>query len=102
MLNETDSQILAGLAAIPEFVKTLQRINERLDAIDAKLNTLAVKSSSSNKKKFLTVKEAAETMSIGQASVRRLIQRKLLQRSLALRKILIPVEDIEKFLARTT
>jgi len=48
-----------------------------------------------------TIREAADRLNISQDTVRRLIKRGLLRRSLALRKILIPVEDVETFMGRT-
>ena len=52
-------------------------------------------------KKTYTIREAADYLGISQDTVRRLIKRGLLRRSLALRKILIPAEDVENFLAKT-
>lgn len=51
--------------------------------------------------KFLTVTEAAEALHVSTKTVRRLISRKLLRASRALRKILIPKEDIDSFIERT-
>lgn len=51
--------------------------------------------------KFMTVKEAAVALNVSPKTVRRLIGRKLLRASLALRKVLIPTEDVESFIERT-
>lgn len=49
-----------------------------------------------------TINEAADYLNVSRDTIRRLIKRGLLRRSLALRKILIPAEDIENFLGKTS
>jgi excisionase family DNA binding protein len=49
-----------------------------------------------------SVKEAAEMLGVSEKSVRRLIDRRLLRPSRALRHLLIPKKEIERFLEETT
>jgi len=49
-----------------------------------------------------TVEEAALMLGISQKSIRRLIARGLLRASKALRRLIIPKKELEKFLERTT
>ena len=49
-----------------------------------------------------SVKETAAILGVSEKTVRRLIARKLLRASRALRHLLIPAKEIEKFLERTT
>jgi len=53
------------------------------------------------KKQTYTIRDAADYLGVSQDTVRRLIKRGLLRRSLALRKILIPAEDVENFVTKT-
>ena len=52
-------------------------------------------------KKYYTVKEAAIYLAVCEKSVRRLIGRGLLKPSRALRKLLIPLSELEDFFDRT-
>jgi excisionase family DNA binding protein len=52
-------------------------------------------------KKNYTLKEAAIYLNVSTRTVERLIQRRLLRRNKALRKILIPRSELESFLQRT-
>jgi len=102
MQNENDSKILAGLASIPELLEMLQRINERLDSIEKKLkHSPAIPAVSTRNKRFFTVRETAQELSVSIKTVYRLIDRKLLNPSRALRTFRIPLKDIEDFLAET-
>jgi len=49
-----------------------------------------------------SVKETAAILGVSEKTVRRLIARKLLRASRALRHLLIPIKEIERFLERTT
>lgn len=49
-----------------------------------------------------SIRETAEILGVSEKTVRRLIQRKLLRSSLALRHKLIPKKEIERFLDETT
>lgn len=49
----------------------------------------------------MTVDQAAEALCVSTKTVRRLVNRKLLRTSKAVRKLLIPVADIESFVQRT-
>jgi len=53
------------------------------------------------RKRFYTVNEAATELNISSKSVRRLIDRGFFRPSKALRKILIPAQDIEDFYQKT-
>ena len=53
-----------------------------------------------NKRNY-TLKEAAIYLNVSTRTVERLIQRRLLRRNKALRKILIPRSELESFLQRT-
>ncbi|MGH7975693.1 MAG: helix-turn-helix domain-containing protein [Limisphaerales bacterium] len=48
-----------------------------------------------------SIKEAAEILGVSDKTVRRLINRKLLRPSRALRHLLIPKKEIERFLQET-
>lgn len=48
-----------------------------------------------------TIAEAAKYLRVSQDTIRRLIKRGLMRRSLALRKVLIPGEDVENFVEKT-
>jgi excisionase family DNA binding protein len=48
-----------------------------------------------------SIKEAAEILGVSDKTVRRLISRKLLRPSRALRHLLIPKKEIERFLQET-
>ena len=48
-----------------------------------------------------TIQETAVLLHVSTDTVRRLIKRKLLRRSLAVRRILIPAEDVDNFMANT-
>jgi excisionase family DNA binding protein len=48
------------------------------------------------------VRETAEILGVSEKTIRRLIQRKLLRSSVALRHKLIPKKEIERFLDETT
>jgi len=50
----------------------------------------------------LSVRETAGILGVSEKTVRRLVKRKLLRASRALRHLLIPAKEIEKFLERTT
>lgn len=52
-------------------------------------------------KKNYTLKEAALFLNVSTRTVERLIERKLLRRNKALRKILIPRSELERFLENT-
>lgn len=52
-------------------------------------------------KKNYTLKEAAIYLNVSTRTVERLLQRKLLRRNQALRKILIPRTELDAFLLRT-
>jgi excisionase family DNA binding protein len=56
----------------------------------------------SEKKQTYTIKGAAAYLGVSEDTIRRLIKRNLMRRSLALRKILIPAEDVENFVANTS
>lgn len=56
---------------------------------------------SKNKRRAYLLSEAAEIFGISTKSVRRLIDRGLLKNSKALRKIIIPASEIERFLRET-
>lgn len=49
-----------------------------------------------------SVKEAADLLGVSEKSIRRLIDRGLLKASRALRHLLIPKKEIERFLEQTT
>lgn len=49
-----------------------------------------------------SIREAAEMLGVSEKSVRRLIDRRLLRPSRALRHLLIPKKEIERFLEETT
>jgi excisionase family DNA binding protein len=49
-----------------------------------------------------SVREAADLLGVSEKSIRRLIDRGLLKASRALRHLLIPRKEIERFLERTT
>lgn len=53
------------------------------------------------KKQTYTIREAAEYLSVSDDTIRRLVKRGVLRRSLAVRKILISAEDVENFIAKT-
>ena len=52
-------------------------------------------------KKNYTLKEAALYLNVSTRTVERLIQRQLLRRNKALRKILIPRTELDRFLERS-
>ena len=56
---------------------------------------------SGNKRRAYLLHEAAEILGISTKSVRRLIERGLLKHSKALRKIIIPAGEIDRFLRET-
>lgn len=56
---------------------------------------------SKNKRRAYLLTETAEILGISTKSVRRLIERGLLKNSKALRKIIIPASEIERFLKET-
>jgi excisionase family DNA binding protein len=53
-------------------------------------------------KGFYTIREAAVYLSISEKTVRRLVDRGLLKPSRALRKLLIPVSELEAFFGNTS
>jgi len=53
-------------------------------------------------KGFYTIREAAVYLSISEKSVRRLVNRGLLKPSKALRKLLIPISQLEDFFNNTS
>jgi len=53
------------------------------------------------KSKFLTIEESAVALNVSTKTIRRLIKRRLLRSCKAVRKILIPTEDIDSFISRT-
>lgn len=55
-----------------------------------------------NERLALSVKETAEALGVCEKTVRRLIQRRLLRASTALRHWLIPKAEIERFLRETS
>lgn len=55
-----------------------------------------------NDRLALSVKETAEALGVCEKTVRRLIQRRLLRASQALRHWLIPKTEIERFLRETS
>ena len=98
MQNETDSKILAGLAAIPDLVVTIRNLSERLEAIEEALRDLKPQ----RQKRFYSVKETAVELGLSDKTVRDLIERGLLKASRATRHIKIPHEEIEAYRGRTT
>jgi predicted transcriptional regulator len=80
-------------------------INEILDAkTNGKplLISLPTKDSLILRRVAFSVRETAEMLGVSEKSVRRLISRKLLRPSHALRHLLIPQKEIERFLDETT
>jgi excisionase family DNA binding protein len=61
---------------------------------------IAVASSSYPNRKNYTLKEAALYLNVSTRTVERLIQRGLLRRNKALRKILIPRTDLDRFIEK--
>lgn len=55
-----------------------------------------------NERLALSVKETAEALGVCEKTVRRLIQRRLLRASRALRHLLIPRTEIERLLRETS
>jgi excisionase family DNA binding protein len=53
-------------------------------------------------RRLLSLKETAHVLNVSQKTVRRLIDRKLLKASKALRHIRVPVEAIDQFVKQTT
>lgn len=55
-----------------------------------------------NERLALSVKETAESLGVREKTVRRLIQRRLLRATRALRHLLIPKTELERFLRETS
>ena len=98
--------MLQAFASVPALVDSIQRLeilaneqNDRIALLTAQVRS--VLAGKADKRKFLTVREAAERLSVCPESVRRLVRRGLLSKSSAFRTILIPVEDVENFLSET-
>lgn len=70
------------------------------DDVETKQNTEEHGSGTPDKKNY-TLKEAAIYLNVSTRTVERLLQRKLLRRNQALRKILIPRTELDAFLQRT-
>jgi excisionase family DNA binding protein len=66
-----------------------------------KITEHMIKIEHQTRKQYYTIKEAADYLSISDKSVRRLVKRGLLRPSRALRKLLIPIAELEGFFART-
>lgn len=78
----------------PEFSPNFPIIPQKT-IIPEKLNSAE---NSKNKRRAYLLSETAEILGISTKSVRRLIDRGLLKNSKALRKIIIPASEIERFL----
>jgi excisionase family DNA binding protein len=88
--------LIKGLSALPAVV-------ERIDTLESEVASLRkTVAQSKAPKKWLTLKEAAELLSLSQKTVRGYIDRGLLRRNEASRHILIPAEDVEAFDKKVT
>lgn len=68
---------------------------------DCATEIIARKTAAALLKRNYTLKEAATYLNVSTRTVERLIERKLLRRNKALRKILIPRTELDEFLTRT-
>lgn len=66
------------------------------------MSTATKKPEFTPKQATYTIKEACIYLRLGDTALRDLIRRKLLRKSKAVRKIIIPGEDVETFVARTS
>ena len=86
----TLSSLLECVALLPELIQRLDRIEKRFESEKTR-----------PARKFLTLKQAAEELNLCVKSVRRLIERGLLQASKGTRAVRIPFEEIENYKRRT-
>jgi len=94
--DQTLLSLIKGLSALPAVV-------ERVDTLEAELASLRkTLAESKAPKKWLTLKQAAELLSLSQKTVRSYIDRGFLRKNEASRHILIPAEDVESFAKKVT
>jgi len=99
MQNETDSKILAGLAAIPNLVAEVHQLQIRLNSIEKKLDQPRPLMPSLGKR-VLSVKDAAEELGVSTSIIYRLIYKDQLKPIRGFGRIRFLREEIERFISR--
>jgi hypothetical protein len=98
MKTESDpfAQISAALVALPTLI-------ERIETLETRVNVLEGRQKAPERpKQWYTLREAADALGTSPKSITRYIERGLLKKSLASRRILIPAEEIANFGGRVT
>jgi len=99
-MNETDNP----LGDLGRCIAKLPEILARMDILEralARIEERVCASKPDRQKRYFNVKEAAREPNMSVTSVRRLIDRGLLNKSAGTRKIQIPLEEIESYRSRT-
>jgi hypothetical protein len=108
----TLKEALAGFAALPAVLETLQALQGQISAMQSEIERLRRVSGSDETaplitwqeakgKKFITLKQAAYLLGVSDWTVRRHLKRGFLKSSSATRHKLISVESLEEFGAKT-
>ena len=84
------------IALVPQLLARMETLENIIARIE---NRLTIKPERA--KRYFNVKEAAGELNMSVTSVRRLIDRGLLNKSAGTRKIQIPLEEIENYRSRT-
>ena len=84
------------IALVPKLLARMETLELGLAKIEERISMKAERP-----KRYFNIKEAARELNISVTSVRRLIDRGLLNKSAGTRKIQIPLEEIESYRSRT-
>lgn len=96
----TPENLQTAPVAVPQERETIADCHRRTDRT-ASQTSIATSTAPSFRLAF-SVKEAADMLGVSEKTIRRLISRRLLRASRALRHLLIPKKELERFLDETT
>jgi len=84
------------IALFPQLLSRMETLEKSLARIEERVSVQPER-----RKRYFNIKEAASELNMSVTSVRRLIDRNLLNKSAGTRKIQIPAEEIENYRSRT-
>ena len=84
------------IALVPQLLARMEALEKIIARIEDRLTIKPERA-----KRYFNIKEAARELNVSVTSVRRLINRGLLNKSAGTRKIQIPAEEIESYRPRT-
>jgi len=84
------------IVLVPQLLARMETLEKSLTRIEERVSVKPERP-----KRYFNIKEAARELNMSVTSVRRLINRHLLNKSAGTRKIQIPAEEIESYRSRT-